>query len=84
MIVPYKLTDSPDRAAAPVRTRVTDVEDFLESGSECCEIVVNDEEVTKTVWAAYHNAITRLGYCDLVRVRQRGGRIFLVRRERNE
>ena len=62
--------------------RLKDIEEFLESGRDACEVVLVKDETPKNVWAAYHTACQRnKPYDAMVQVMMRRGRIFLIRRK---
>lgn len=62
--------------------RICDIEEFIKSGEDACEILLQKGENIKHVFVSYHNAINRRQYYkDLVRVCQRNKRLFMVRVE---
>lgn len=62
--------------------RVRDIEDFIASGDDCCEYVLEKGEKPYNVQAAFCNSIrNRQYYKDMIHCVTRVGRVFLVRNE---
>ena len=57
-----------------------DIDDFLATGADACEIILEEGESPNAVCGALRNAIdSRKHYGDMLYVTQRAGRVFLVR-----
>jgi N-glycosylase/DNA lyase len=81
MIKSCTLDDIPTKGNKQNLKRIKDIEDFIATGADCCEVVLDDQNPVK-VRAALDNAIKKRNYYrDLVFVIQRKNRIFLVRHE---
>ena len=82
MIKTIDIESIPTDGRRVYRGRIRDVEEFIRSGANACEIVKQKGETVKTLWTSYYNAVNRQQYYrDLVQVIQRQGRLFLVRVE---
>lgn len=83
MIKKCRLQDVPGRATrARVGHRIADIEAFIASGDDCCEIVLKEGEKPDRVSTTYRNSIRKRQYysdvCDAI---LRDGRVFLIRKE---
>lgn len=64
------------------RNRIRDIEEFIQSGADCCEYVLREREKPETAQCGFCAAIARRKYySELVRCITRNGRVFLVRHE---
>lgn len=62
--------------------RIRDIEEFIASGEDCCEIVLEDGENPRRVSSTYISAIQkRQYYRDICYAILREGRVFLIRKE---
>lgn len=52
-----------------------DLQDFMATSALAAEIRIPDGQLPKYAYAAYHNAVTRLGYP--IQVMVRGGKLFM-------
>ena len=81
MIKACTLDDIPSKGNRQNLKRIKDIEDFIATGADCCEVVLEGQDAAKAR-AALDNAIKKRNYYrDLVFVVQRKNRIFLVRHE---
>lgn len=82
MIKPIELKNIPTGSPRPKNIRIRDIEAFIRSGANACEIITEPNETARGVYTCYFNAISRRQYYkDLVKVIQRNGRLFLIRTE---
>ena len=80
----FKIIDVGDIPTSAKRTgqnaRVKDIEKFLATGADACEIMLWENESPSSVTASLKNAISkRKHYEDFLYVVMRAGRVFLVR-----
>lgn len=62
--------------------RLRDIEEFIASGEDCCEIVLKDGENPRYVSTTYNGAICkRQYYSDICYAVLREGRVYLIRKE---
>ena len=81
MIKACTLDDIPSKGNRQNLNRIKDIEDFIATNADCCEVILEGQDAVK-VRAALDNAIKKRNYYrDLVFVVQRKKRIFLVRHE---
>ena len=82
MIKTIDIDSIPADGRRTYRSRIKDIEEFIRSGSNACEVVKQKGDTAKLLWSSYYNAInSRQYYKDLVQVIQRQGRLFLIRVE---
>lgn len=56
-----------------------DVEEFIRSNMDSCEVISNEKTNVDSLWSAYYNAVQKLN-CR-VKVVRRKGRVFLVKQD---
>lgn len=65
-----------------VGRRIADIEEFIASGDDCCEIVLKEGEKPGRVSTTYNTSIRkRQYYRDVCNAILRDGRVFLIRKE---
>ena len=70
----------PRKSPNPKCNRMNDIEKFIATGADACEIIVEQNESPNAVTGAVRNAIdSRKHYGEMLYVTQRAGRVFLVR-----
>ena len=82
MIKKCSLNDIANITKAKIGRRIADIEEFIRSGEDCCEVILDPNEVPKNVQSSFLNAARRREYYDgLVQVILRGNKVYLVRKE---
>ena len=75
-----KMEDIPLSTYSGKNSRVNDIEKFLATGADACEILLWQNESPTSVAASFKNAVSRRErYEKSVYVLMRAGRVFLVR-----
>ena len=81
MIKACRLEDIPAKGNKQNLKRIKDIEDFISTSEDCCEVILDGQDAVK-VRSALDNAIKKRSYYrDLVFAVQRKNRVFLVRHE---
>lgn len=83
MIKKCRLSDIPGlNAYKHVGKRIADIEAFIQSGDDCCEVVLKEGEKAFTIAGTLNNAIrNRQYYKDVCYAISRNGRAYLIRKE---
>lgn len=83
MYKPIRLADVPRRRCGGALNRIRDIERFIASGDDACEIILEAGEKPASVSGSIREAIKRRQYySDLVEAFMRDGRVFIVRKKR--
>lgn len=77
MIKPINIDDIPKYSRC--NRAVQDVEEFIRSGMDSCEVISNGKSNANSLWSAYYNAVKKLN-CG-VRVARRKDRVFLIKKD---
>lgn len=84
MIKSYMEENSlPPKGKAGTTPRIKDIQEFIKSGKEACEICVDEGKKASSVAATYAGIISRHAEFSCVRAASRSGRVFLIRKTNN-